>query len=280
MRQLRLDTKVRAAVLILLTAAFFAGCGGGSSTSQMTPSTQNASVVGQYNLVLTSAGGHDTTSIYANFTQTGATFTGNANTLVCPSNDPSQCKQDSVTSNGTVSGTDVTIVVSFPGQTGTTTVNMVGSATGTGALNGNYTDSLGDAGTWTATVANLIEPGSLMNFTGTFNSTLSPLSIPPSISVALGRDANSQANFSLTGSASVGNSPCVTSLTLSGQAIGDAFSVTDAVNKVDIIALPNLPSGNSFNFSYKFEPTAASCPGDYGRGVLLTVNSSPDPWGY
>src|SRR5208282_5748850 len=80
MRQLRFDTKVRAAVLILLTGAFFAGCGGGSSTSQMAPSTQNASVVGQYNLVLTSADGHDTTSIYANFTQTGTAFTGNANT--------------------------------------------------------------------------------------------------------------------------------------------------------------------------------------------------------
>lgn len=277
MRQLRLDKKVRAAVLILLTVVFFAGCGGGSYTPQMTPSTQNASVVGQYNLVLTSAGGHDTTSIYANFTQTGATFTGGANTLVCPSNDPSQCKQDSVTSNGTVSGTDVTIVVSFPGQTGTTTVNMVGAATGTGALNGNYTDNLGDAGTWTASTANFIEPGSAMDFTGTFNSTSSPLSIPPNISVALQRGANTQTNFSLMGNASVMNWPCVTSLTLSGQAIGDAFSVTDAVNKVDMIAVPSLPSGNSFNFSYKFEPTAASCPGDYGRGVL-TTNSSP--WGY
>jgi hypothetical protein len=280
MRQLRLHTKVRAAALILLTAAFFAGCGGGSSTSQMTPSTQNAIVAGQYNLVLTSAGGHDTTSIYANFTQTGATFTGNANTLVCPSNDPSQCKQDSVTSNGTVSGSDVTIVVSFPGQTGTTTVNMVGSATGTGALNGNYTDSLGDAGTWTAsTETSIIEPGSVIDYTGTFNSTSNPLSISPSITVALGPGASPQTNLSLTGSASVMNWPCVTSLTLSGQMIGDAFSVTDAVSKVDIIVLPNLPSGNSFNFSYKFEPTAASCPGDYGRGVL-TVNSVPDPWGY
>lgn len=73
------------------------------------------------------------------------------------------------------------------------------------------------------------------------------------------------------------NSPCVTSLHLSGQLIEDAFSVTDAVNKVDIIALASLPSGNSFNFSYKFEPTAASCPGDSGRGVL-TVKSSP--WDY
>jgi hypothetical protein len=264
----------------LFSAAFFAGCGGGSSSSNMTPSnmtpsTRNASVAGQYNLVLTSAGGHDTTSIYANFTQTGATFTGNANTLVCPSNDPSQCEQDSVTSNGTVSGTDVTIVVSFPGQTGTTTVNMVGSATGTGALNGNYTDSLGDAGTWTATTAATLVSGAVIYYTGTFNSTTSPLSIPPSITVELGLAASSNTN--LTGTASVTNSPCITSLTLSGQEIGNAFSITDAVNKVDIIALPSQLGGSSFNFSYKFESTAPSCSGNYGTGVL-TTNSSP--WDY
>jgi hypothetical protein len=276
MRQLRFDTKVRA-VLILLTAAFFAGCGGGSSTSRTTPSTQNASVLGPYNLVLTSGGGHDTTSIYANFTQTGATFAGGANTLVCPSNDPSQCQQDSVTANGTVNGSNVTIVVSFPGQNGTTTVNMVGSETGLTDLNGNYTDSLGDAGTWTASAATVMfASATVIDFTGTFNSTSSPLSITPSISVELEGGASSQTYLSLTGTASVGNWSCVTSLNLSGQAIGAAFSVTDAVNKVDIIALPNGSTSN-LNFSYKFEPTAASCPGNYGRGVL-TTNSSP--WDY
>ncbi len=276
MRQLRLNANVSVAMLTALAATLFAGCGGASSTSQMRPSTQSASVVGQYNLVLTSAGGHDTTSIYVNFTQTGTTFAGDANTLVCPSNDPSQCIYGSITLSGTVNGTDVTMAVSFPGQTGTTTLNMVGSATGTGALNGNYTDSVGDAGTWTATAATPIFANSetVNDYTGTFNSTLSPLSIPPSISVELGLGATSH---TLIGNASVMNSPCITSLTLSGQAIGSAFSVTDSVNKVDIIALPNL-SIDSFNFSYKFEATAASCPGDYGRGVL-TINSS-SPWGY
>jgi hypothetical protein len=195
---------------------------------------------------------------------------------VCPSNDPSQCKQDSVTSNGTVSGTDVTIVVSFPGQSGTTTVNMVGSTTGTGALNGNYTDSLGDSGTWTAGAGTLlIEPSTAINFTGTFNSTSGPMSIPPSISVQLQRGASS--NFNVTGTASAMNWPCVASLNLSGQVIGDAFSVTDTVNKVDIIALPTLPTGSNLNFSYKFEPTATSCPGDYGTGVLTPTTS---PWDY
>jgi hypothetical protein len=89
----------------------------------------------------------------------------------------------------------------------------------------------------------------------------------------LGQDANSN----LTGGAAIMNSPCMVSLTLSGQAIGDAFSVTDGASKVSILALPTLPSGNSFTFSYKIEPTAPNCAGDFGRGVL-TINSSP--WDY
>lgn len=277
-RQLRFNTKVRPAVLILLTAGFFAGCGGGSSSSNMTPSNQpsveNAIVAGQYNLVLTSGGGHNTTNIYANFTQNGAAFTGGANTLVCPSNDPSQCIQNSVTSNGTVNGTNVTIVVSYPGQSGTTTVNMAGSATAAGPLSGNYTDNLGDAGTWTATTAATVVSNTVISYTGTFNSTTSPLSIPPSITVELELAISS---VNLTGTASVTNSPCITSLTLSGQEIGNAFSLTDAVNKVDIIAVPSQLGGSSFNFSYKFESTAPSCSGNYGTGVL-TTNSSP--WDY
>ena len=52
---------------------------------------------------------------------------------------------------------------------------------------------------------------------------------------------------------------------------GDALSLTDATAKVSIMALPNLLAANSFNFSYKFDPTAASCPGDFGQGVV-TIN--------
>jgi hypothetical protein len=107
---------------------------------------------------------------------------------------------------------------------------------------------------------------SVIDFIGTFNSTANPLPIPPSIFLELGQDASSHTNLNLTGKASVMNSPCVTSLTLSGQAIGGAFSVTDAVNKMDIIALPSLPSAGSLNFSYKFDQTAASCPGTMGAG--------------
>jgi hypothetical protein len=159
-----------AAVLLMSVAVAFAGCGGGSEAPPTTPVVQNARVIGQYNLVLTSTDGRGTTNIYTDFTQTGTTFAGATNTLVCPSNDLSQCKGDnasviSMTPSGTVSGANVT---------------MVGSATGT-SLAGTYTDSLGDFGTWIASteIHPFGPPPAVYDFSGTFNSTLIPASDSP-----------------------------------------------------------------------------------------------------
>ncbi len=236
-------------------------------------------------LELTSRNGQGTTNIYTDFTQTGTTFTGAASTLVCPSNDLSQCKGGDapdipIAPSGTVSGTNVTIAISLQSTTGADTITMVGSATGT-SLAGTYTDSLGDSGTWTASAAihPVPSPPGVYDYSGTFNSTSNPLLIGPTILVELGQDASSHASFHVTGKATIMNSPCISSLTLSGQAIGDAFSLTDAASKASIIALPTLPPGNSLTFGYKFEPTAASCTGDFGRGVL-TINLSAGDWGY
>jgi hypothetical protein len=282
MQRMRRNTTLAADVLVSLAVAF-AGCGGGSQAPPTTPVTQNASVAGQYNLVLTSTNGRGTTNIYTDFTQTGTTFTGAGNTLVCPSNDLSQCKGGdapdiAITPSGTVSGANVTMVISFPGTGGADTVTMVGSAKGT-SLVGTYTDSLGDSGTWTASAAMhpLGPPPGVYDYSGTFNSTSNPLLIAPTILVELGQDASSIASSNVTGKATIMHSPCISSLALSGQAIGDAFSLTDAASKVSIIALPTLPTGNSFTFSYKFEPTAAGCAGDSGRGVLTIMTS---PWDY
>jgi hypothetical protein len=273
--------------LVVVAAVTAGGCGGGPTSSftpgSSPPAAQNASVTGQYNLVLTSTNGHGTTNVYTNFAQTGTTFTGAANTLVCPSNDLSQCKGDdapasSIAPNGTIRGTSVTITISFPSMAGADTITMVGVATRTD-LAGTYTDSLGDAGTWTASAAvhPFGPPPGVYDYSGTFNSTSNPLLIAPSIFIELGRDASSNASSDLTGRATIMNSPCISSLTLSGQSIGDAFSVSDAASKVLIIALPAQPTlatGNSFTFSYKFEPTAANCAGDFGRGVV-TIKPSP-----
>lgn len=280
---MKLNT-TRAAAVFVTVAVAFAGCGAGSQTPPTTtPVSQNVSINGQYNLVLTSANGKGTTNIYTNFTQTGTAFTGAANTLVCPSNDLSQCIGDdapviSIAPSGTVSGTSVTIVISFPSTVGADTVTMAGSATGT-SLAGTFTDSLGDSGTWTASAAihPFGPPPGVYDYSGTFNSTSNPLMIAPTIAIELGQAASSPGSSNVTGKGTIMHSPCISSLTLSGLAIGDAFSLTDAASKASILALPTLPAGNSFNFSYKFEPTAASCAGDSGRGVL-TINQSP--WGY
>jgi len=198
-------------------------------------------------------------------------------------NDSSQCQGGdpsviAITPSGTVSGANVTMVISFPGTVGAHTVTMVGTMTAT-ALNGTYIDSLGDSGTWTASAAiyPLGPPPGVNDYGGTFNSTSNPLLIAPTILVELGQDPSSRVRSNVAGKATIMHSPCISSLTLSGQAIGDAFSLTDAVSKASIIVLPTPSAASSFTFSYKFEPTAASCAGDFGRGVLAISSS---PWDY
>jgi hypothetical protein len=130
-RRLFTYMKLPAHVSTLIIAATMAVCGcgaGSSSTYAPTPSppsvAQDASVTGQYNLVLTSTNGRGTTNIHSDFTQTGKTFAGAADTLVCPTNDLSRCEGDnsagiSISPTGTVKGTDVTLMISVPSTTGT-----------------------------------------------------------------------------------------------------------------------------------------------------------------
>jgi len=274
-----------------LVAVLAAGCSSMNSSTPVNnsspPSIPNATITGQYDLTLTSMNGHGTTNIYTSFTQMGATFTGTGNTLACPSNDPSKCQgQDasgvSITPNGTVSGTNVTIVISIPTTAGADTVTMTGTTTSpaTGPANetnfaGTYADTVGDSGTWTAVPANpqVSSSPSVTTFSGTFNSTAKPLLIAPTIVMNLGEGASSD----LTGNATVTNSPCISSLSLSGQAIGAAFSLSDPANKASLIVLPVSLGSNNFNFSYKFDSTAPSCAGDFGLGVLT---SNYSPWDY
>lgn len=267
MQGMRQNTRLAAVVLMSLAVAFD-GCGGGSAPLT-TPGEQNASVAGPYNLVLTSTSGQGTADIYTNFTQTGTMLAGSADTLVCPSNDVSLCKggdaqRAAVAPSGVVSGTHVTILISFPSAAGDDTITMIGSAGGI-SLAGTYTDMLGDSGTWTASAAGPLSG----NYSGTFNSISNPLPIAPTILMTLAQDAS----FHLTGTAMIMGSPCIGSLALTGQAIGGAFSLIDAANKVHIIA---LPTDSGFTFSYNFDPTAPSCAADYGRGMV----TNQDPWGY
>ena len=278
MKKISQNTGFAARVFMILVPVF-AGCGSGSQPPAPgpTPIVPNIVISGQYNLLLTSKDGQTTTNIYANFTPTGAGFVGAGNTLVCPRNDSSQCKGGgapgiSIVPSGTVKGTNVSIAISFPTGGTSDTVTMVGSATMAG-LSGTYSDTLGDSGSWTASVAiyPFGPPGSVYDYAGSFNSTPNPLLIAPTISLELGRDPVTQTASNVAGKATVTNSPCISSLTLSGQAIGDALSLTDTVNNASVLALPNSPGTSSFNFSYKFDSDAPACAGDFGRGTL-TIN--------
>ena len=286
-----ISARFRPGVVALVIAALIgvSGCGGHSTSSApglpASPAAQNADVTGQYNMVLTSTSARGPTNIYTDFTQTGNTLLGAVGTLVCPFNDLSQCQGGdtpitSITANGTVNGSNITIVISFPSVVGADTVSLVGTAVAS-KLAGTYTDSLGDAGTWTASSA--IHPlnpfPGVYDYSGTFNSTSNPLLIAPTLLIELGRDASSNASFDVTGMATIMNSPCISSLSLSGRAIGDALVLTDTMSKAMIIALPTQPTvriGSSFTFSYKFESTAARCAGDSGRGAMTIVPSSFD----
>ncbi|HET7108914.1 MAG TPA: hypothetical protein VFI38_19025 [Candidatus Acidoferrum sp.] len=254
---------------LLTFALLAAGCGSSYSPPPPTQVTPNASITGQYNLVLTSTNGRGTTNIYTNFTQNGTALTGEATTLVCPANDLSTCQGDnpplvSISPAGTVHGANVSIVISFPASAGPDTITLVGTAKGPD-LSGTYTDNLGDTGIWTASAALLFNG----TYSGTYNSTSNPLPITPSISISLLKAAN----LNLTGTATITSSPCISSLTFTGRAVGGAFTLTDAANKASFIA---LPSGNDYKFNYTFDPTAAHCAGDSGRGVVTNAS----PWDY
>jgi hypothetical protein len=266
---------------IVLLALFASGCGSGYQhtptplTSPGTAGTQNASLTGRYDIFLTSTNGNDPTSIFTNFTPTGATFTGAANSVVCPKA-LSQCVGDdspvvSIIPSGSVSGADVTITITFPGVAGADTVTMVGTMTGPGKdITGTYSDSLGDAGTFSAFPSGVFFGGSDTH-NGTFNSTPHPLPIAPTILIKL--TELHDAAFHLTGTATIMNFPCISSLNLSGEEVGDAIKLTDEAAKAHILI---LPGSTNFVFSYSFEPDAPSCAGDFGLGMT----TDPSPWDY
>ena len=265
---------------IVLLALFASGCGSGyieTSTPSTTPppTPQNANLTGRYDVFLTSTNGNGPTFIFTNFTRTGTTFTGAANSVVCPMA-LSQCVGDdspvvSIIPSGSVSGVDVTITITFPGLAGENTVTMVGAMTGPGNdITGTYTDSLGDAGTFVAFPSGVFFGGSDTH-NGTFNSTPNPLPIAPTILIKL--TELHDLGFHVTGTATILNSPCVSSLTLTGEEVGDAIKLTDEAAKAHILI---LPGSTNFIFSYSFEADAPRCAGDFGLGMT----TDPDPWGY
>ena len=250
---------------ILLFCAFFAaGCSGVKDAGTSGGTTQNAVISGPYSAVATSTINGTTTNVYANLSiEGGSSFSASQNTLVCPGNLAANCTGDNppivaYTMTGTVNGNNVQISLQFSNDNGPDTVTLTGTVSGT-TLSGNYTDSQGDAGTWTATLAGPVAG----TYNGSVNSTPNPQINPSSISALITEGQNS----SLTGSATVTNSLCYVSLDFSqGMAIGGAFTLTDTTKDVSIIAVPT--GSNNFNVSYQVGSSAIACAGDFGTGTF------------
>ena len=232
------------------------GGGGGTPT--------NATVTGAYTVVASSTKSNAVTNVYVNVAmQSSTSLAGSSNTLVCLGNVIAHCigndpPASADTFVGTVSGNSVQINLSYPDAQGMDTLTLTGVVSGT-SISGTYTDSRGDAGTWTATQSS----SAAGTFAGTINSTLNPLTIPPTIRVLTteGQD------YALTGTATVQNWSCFTSLNFStGLAIGGAFTLSDTTNDVVIVAVPS--GAATFNIAYQVGTSASVCGGDHGTGTL------------
>lgn len=250
---------------ILLFCAFFAaGCSGVKNAGTSGGTTQNAVISGPYSAVATSTANGTTTNVYANLSMQGSSsFSASQNTLVCPGNVAANCTGDDPptvvdTLTGTVNGNNVQITLQFNNNSGPDTVTLTGTVNGT-TLSGNYTDSQGDSGTWTATLSSSVSG----TYNGSVNSTPNPSLNPPSISALITEGQNS----SLTGSATVTNSLCYVSLDFSqGMAVGGAFTLTDTTKDVFIVGVPT--GSNTFNVAYQVDPSATACAGDFGTGTF------------
>jgi len=250
----------------LLVVLLLAGCsnldkalgiGGGGGTPK------NATVTGPYTVVVTSTKNNGTTGVYVNIAmQSGTSLSGTPNTLVCQGNIVANCVGNdppvsTSTFIGTVSGNNVQINLSYTNGQGTDTITLTGTVSGT-SISGTYTDSQGDAGTWTATLSS--SPAGTLS--GTINSTLNPLTIPPTMTVT-----TEGKNSALTGTATIQNWPCFASLDFSsGLVIGGSFTLSDSTNSVVIIAVPS--GSKTFSIGYQVGSSAPTCAGDHGTGTL------------
>jgi hypothetical protein len=234
------------------------GIGDGGGTPK------NATVAGAYTVAATSTKSNAVTNVYVNVAmQSSTSLAGTSNTLVCLGNVVTNCIGNDppasvVTFVGTISGNSVQILLSYPNTQGTDTITLAGAVSGT-SITGTYTDSQGDAGTWTATPSS--SPAGALS--GTINSTVNPLTIPPTITVVTTEGQNS----ALTGTATVQNWTCYMSLNFStGLVIGGAFTLSDPANDVVIVAVPS--GAKTFSIGYQVGSSAPACAGDHGTGTL------------
>jgi hypothetical protein len=224
--------------LVLVVALFLAACGGGSNGGGGVSVPPNADISGQYPILLTTTQNTipSLSSIQTNFIkQSDGVFKGDPDTYFCPGGLLSCSGNTPLTAQ--VRLNSVSIAVSPPGISGQKTITLTGTVSGS-TMSGTYKDTDGDAGTWTATHVSPL--------TGTYIGTATDdgvSTIPLGVALMLVQ----QSDFSLTGGASITNSPCITQLNFTtGKAVGGSFYVDNS-----LIFMRGVPaSGNTYAFLF------------------------------
>lgn len=241
---------------LCLVAVFLISCGGATSTTP--PPPQNASVAGQWDAIATPT---NTTFGFANYyvnitDQGGGNFFAPAGSLILCSSD--NCGFGAFSQTGTLTGTVAGQNVSA--TLGTATLSGTVSADGS-TMSGSYTDtSAAGNGTWKAQR----RPAVTGTYSGSFNSTVHPSAIPGTLTASL----TQASDLSVTGTATVSNSTCFTTLTFGagGRAVGGAVRLVASNQPITIEAIPNENGTLSLTSPYygSYQITAGLCGGDNG----------------
>jgi hypothetical protein len=257
----------RIAMLIALVVAVSnSGCGGASSSPP--PPVAPTDITGAWSIIVTDTA-NNTTAVFANISSQGGGnfFATGANTMTCDLTTV-QC-QITDTPNLTIQisqSNHVSLTMSnlIDENTGTTdTISASGTVDSSGTqMSGSWISQGGvEHGTWQATRNNTRFPVPDVPYVGSINSTISPSSIPVGLSLGFGFMSGGSGN--LTASATFSNSPCFTSLSFSGHAVGGAFYMTDSTSSVVVYG---IIQGTGFQLGYKILTGCDS--GDQGQGSL------------
>src|SRR6266403_2731972 len=243
------------------------GCGGGGgSNSTPTPTPQAAVVTGQWSFIATDTT-NNKTAVFANLSSQGggSYFATGVDSAVCDlatsqcqviNNTPSITVTVSLTNQVQVSMTNV---VTTTGATITVSGTGTVDAAGTKMSSGTWTSSGGASGTWTSDIVKSFTG----SYTGTFNSTVSPATVPYGVSLTIAQDTS----YNVTGTAVITHSLCFTNLTLSGHAVGGVFYLVDSAQSIVAVGIegPALPP-NQLAFGYQ---VVSGCgAGDVGQGTI------------
>lgn len=245
-------TLEKAAFAVLL--AFLSGCGGGSSSSSQQSAPVN--LAGNWQFTAKSTPFGITVVGNGSIQQNGSSISGQLSLSGTP------CATTASLS-GTITGTSL----NFQIQEGSQPVSFTGTAAANGSsASGTYTApsggcTNGDFGTWTGT---RVSPLAGM-FTGSLRSNAT-VNVPFQIAASFtqGGDGN------LTGTATITNSICFTSVSLLGRVRGESLTImaTDPNNPEQMIRFSGTIDPAAQSASVTYSVAGGHCAGESGSGIL------------